>query len=97
MVRYVVLLSYLEKGIAAVKASPDRSEVFRQAAAKMGATVDLLYWTQGSYDGLLVLSAPDDTTAGAVILNLAQGGNVRTTTMRAYDAGEFRDIVARMG
>ncbi len=97
MVRYVVLINYLEKGVAALKESPERAERFQQAAQKVGAKVESLVWTQGAVDGLFHLTAPDETTAAALVLDLARGGHLRTTMMRAFDASEFKQIIANMG
>jgi uncharacterized protein with GYD domain len=38
---------------------------------------------------------PDDETATAAALQLAAGGNVRTTTMRAFDRDEVTKIIAK--
>ena len=96
MVRYLVLVSFTEKGIAAAKESPGRAEAFRAAAARSGANVESLYWTLGPYDGMVVLSAPDDATAAAVVLELAKTGKVRTTMLRAFDAGEFKTVAGKL-
>jgi uncharacterized protein with GYD domain len=73
MVRYVVLLNFTEKGVAAVKASIDRVEAFQSAAAKAGATVEGICWTLGPYDGAFVFCAPDETTAAAIVLEASRG------------------------
>ena len=51
----------------------------------------------GAYDFVGVLEAPDDESATAFALALSSLGNVRTTTMRAFDAAEMREIVAKGG
>ena len=42
-----------------------------------------------------IFEAPDDESATALALALSSLGNVRTTTMRAFDAAEMREIVAK--
>jgi len=42
-----------------------------------------------------VVEAPDDETMTAAMLELGAGGNVRTTTMRAFTRGEFEAIVQK--
>lgn len=96
MTRYVVLLNFTEKGIAGVKESSARSQAFRTAAEKAGATVESLYWTLGAHDGVIVLSAPDDATAAAVVLELGRSNAVRTSMLRAFDAEEFGSIVNKI-
>jgi uncharacterized protein with GYD domain len=44
---------------------------------------------------MFVLSAPDESTAAALVLELGKGHNVKTSMMRAFDAAEFKGIVAR--
>jgi uncharacterized protein with GYD domain len=51
----------------------------------------------GGYDFIAVLEAPDDETAAVLVLRVAVAGNVRTTTMRAFDADQMTEIIARAG
>ena len=69
---------------------------FDAVAAQVGAKVEFQYWTFGEYDGALVLTAPDDTSIGALAVGLGRLGNVRTTMLRAFDIGEFRKILEKM-
>ena len=52
------------------------------------------YWTIGTHDGVLVLEAPSDEIAASVLMHLGAGGNVRTTTLRAYDWAEAQELIA---
>jgi uncharacterized protein with GYD domain len=56
-----------------------------------------LVWTLGEYDAALVLEAPDDETAPVLVLQVAALGNVRTKTLRAFNADQMTDIIARTG
>lgn len=96
MTRYVVLLSFSEKGIVAVMESLERADAFKEAAAKVGAKVESVYWTLGSYDGMFVLSAPDEETAAALVLKLARGTSVRTCMLRAFEADEFLKVLSKV-
>jgi uncharacterized protein with GYD domain len=40
--------------------------------------------------------APDDETMTAAALAIAGQGNVRTTTLRAFDPDETRSIIAKV-
>jgi uncharacterized protein with GYD domain len=62
----------------------------------MGVKIEAQLWTAGPYDGLLVLDAPDDATAAALVLGLAKQDNVSTCMMPAYDAAAFKNILAKM-
>jgi uncharacterized protein with GYD domain len=96
MPRYVVLSSFTDKGIAGVKESPNRAEAFRATASRAGVKVESLYWTIGPYDVIATFSAPDETTAAAVILGLCKAGNVRTTMLRALDETEFKAVLGKV-
>jgi uncharacterized protein with GYD domain len=54
------------------------------------------FWTVGEYDGFLLHEAPDEITAIAAIAKVAKLGNIKTRTMRAFDAGEMRQILAKV-
>src|SRR5437868_10613147 len=97
MPRYVMLLKYTDKGIANVKDSPKRADTFRDLAAKHGAKVDTQLWTTGEYDGLIVLTVPDDTAMAALALGLSRLDFVRSTTLRAFDEAEFQAVLSRGG
>lgn len=96
MCRYVVLLKFTERGVAEIRESVDRAAAFREAASKAGAAIDSQFWTIGPYDGLLVLRAPDEATAAALVLGLSREANVSTCMLRAFDSEEFKGVVAKM-
>ena len=96
MTRHLVLLSFTEQGVAGVKDSIERAGGFKDKAAKAGASVETQYWTLGPYDGAFLLSAPDEATAAALVLDLGQHANVKTTMLRAFDADEFKSVLAKM-
>ena len=92
MIRYVTLLRFTEQGLKNLKKSTTRAAAFREAAAKAGVNVEAQYWTTGSYDGTLILSAEDETNALRCLAALAAAGNVRTETLKAFSAKEFEAI-----
>ena len=97
MPTYVSLVSWTEKGIASFKDTLDRSEAAKTLAAKHGGSITDIHWTLGPYDLVVVSEAPDDESATAFALELGAQGNVRTTTMRAFDAAAMRGILAKTG
>ncbi|MGA7324846.1 MAG: GYD domain-containing protein [Rhodomicrobium sp.] len=96
MATYIVLANFTEQGIRNVKDSPKRAEAFKEAAAKLGVTVKDLYWTLGRYDFVVTVEAPDDPSVTALGLALGSMGNVRTQTLRAFGAGEMKQIIDKM-
>lgn len=95
--KYVVLLKFTEKGVTNVRNSPDRATAFQATAEKSGASVVSQYWTLGSYDGVIVLDAPDEATAAGLVLGLGGADNVSTCMLRALDASEFKAVIEKMG
>lgn len=89
MTRSIILLSFTDKGAAALFDSPHRAEAFNELAAKSGVTVDGQYWTLWSHDGVLVLAADKEEKIVHLLAQLASLGNVRTESMRAFTASEF--------
>jgi uncharacterized protein with GYD domain len=43
-----------------------------------------------------VIEAPDDRTVSALLLTLAGTGNVKTTTLRAFDRTEMDGILEKL-
>jgi uncharacterized protein with GYD domain len=56
-----------------------------------------IYWTLGPYDIVTIVDFPDDETATAALLRLAEAGNIRTTTLRAFDRDSLRGIIDKSG
>jgi uncharacterized protein with GYD domain len=54
------------------------------------------YWTIGPYDMVTIFGAPDDEALSAYPLEIGSLGNVRTTTLRAYDEEEMSGILQRL-
>ncbi len=93
MPRYLSLINFTEQGIRNVGDSVKRANAFKAAIEKSGGAVDALYWAVGEYDGAVVFEAPDENTATALLLDLGSKGNVRTRTLRVFDADEFGKII----
>ena len=95
MIRYVTLLRFTEQGLKNLGQSTTRAADFRKAAAKAGIKVEVQYWTTGAYDGVLIFSAENESNALRCLVALAAAGNVRTETLKAFDATEFETITAK--
>ena len=93
MPNYITLINWTDQGIKAYANTLDRAEAAAQLATKFGGNLKQIYWTMGAYDLVSVFEAPDDESATAWALALSSLGNVRTTTLRAFDATEMREIV----
>jgi uncharacterized protein with GYD domain len=96
MATYVVLTKFTDQGIRNAKDSPKRAEAFKQMAKTFGATVKELFWTQGQYDIVTIVEAPDEISTTALNLSISALGNVRTESLRAFSAAEMMTIAAKM-
>jgi uncharacterized protein with GYD domain len=94
---YVGLGNWTDQGTKDFRGSVQRGNGFRELVEQAGGRVRELVWTMGEYDFITVLEAPDDETAATLVLRVAAAGNVRTKTMRAFDADQMSDIIARTG
>ena len=96
MATYVLLTKFTDQGIRSAKDSPKRAEAFKKMAETFGVTVRELFWTQGRYDIVTVVEAPDEILATALNLSISALGNVRTESLRAFSAAEMMTIVGKM-
>ena len=96
MATYVLLTKFTDQGIRSAKDSPKRAEAFKKMAETFGTTVRELFWTQGRYDIVAIVEAPDEMSVTALNLSISALGNVRTESLRAFSAAEMMTIVSKM-
>jgi uncharacterized protein with GYD domain len=96
MAYFVTLASFTDQGVRDVKDSPKRAEAYKAMAKKLGVKVHSIFWTLGAYDIVTIVEASDDLAATAVGLSVASLGNVRTQTLRAFDAKDMATIIGKM-
>ena len=90
-------MNWTNQGVRTVGDTVHRREQADALAEKHGARIERVYWTVGPYDIVTILEAPDDESVTAVMLELGMGGNLRTTTLRAYDRDDMSGILQRLG
>ena len=71
MVTYVVLATFTDQGVKNARGSPKRADAFKKMAKTIGVTVKDIFWTQGRYDIVTVIEAPDEFSVAALTLSLA--------------------------
>jgi uncharacterized protein with GYD domain len=96
MPTYVTLASFTEKGLHDIKDTVKRAEAFKATAASQGVNVREFLWTQGAYDMICVIEAPDDTAMSALMLNALKLGNISGQTLRAFGPAEMEEILAKV-
>lgn len=96
MVRYLSMINFTVQGIQGIKNSPARASSFASQVAHAGGRVVSQYWSLGDADGCFVFEAPSEQVATQLLLRLEQEGNVRTKSLRVFDANEFGGIVGEI-
>ena len=96
MFTYISLLNFTDKGIQTVKDSPKRAAAAKEAGKKLGVNMREVYWTMGEYDLVCVLEADTEAAITAFNLAIAQQGNVRSKSLRAFSASEMETVLAKL-
>ncbi|MBM3139447.1 MAG: GYD domain-containing protein [Chloroflexi bacterium] len=89
MPTYVVLYTFTEKGRAHIKDTVRRSAEIRKENEAKGFKGLGHYWTQGEFDLVSVVEAPNENAMLAGLFNIARAGNVVSHTLRAFTDGEM--------
>jgi uncharacterized protein with GYD domain len=93
MPAYITLATFTEQGSRNIKDSPQRFEAYKSAAEAVGVSIKSVHWTTGAYDIVIVAEGSEDAVM-SLALKTAALGNVRTQTLRGFDAAEMRKLVA---
>lgn len=89
MALYMYQASYTAESVAAqIKEPQDRIKVVTPAIEALGAKILVGGYPFGEYDVLVVLEAPDDTTAASVALAVAAGGAVKSARTTRLLSGQ---------
>jgi uncharacterized protein with GYD domain len=93
---YISLWNFSDQGIRAVKDTTKRAGIMKEMAQKAGVTVKDIYWTLGTYDGVVLFEAPNEEAVAALGLALGALGNVRTQTVRAFSLDEMNGVLGKL-
>lgn len=93
----IALVNWTDQGVKNVRETLARTEAVDKLVDDFGIKNWRLYWTMGPHDLVSIFDAPDDKSATTFVLAVGSGGNVRTTTMRAYDRDEMSEIIEKLG
>jgi uncharacterized protein with GYD domain len=94
MSKYIMLLNWTDQGIKTIKDSASRYDAAKASAKQAGITFEAVYMTFGQYDQMIVADAPSDEAIATFILKASALGNVRGTTLKAFDESQYRKITA---
>jgi len=96
MAQYVCLVKFTETGIKNLRKTTSRAQAFKEKMSSVDIDLKITLWTVGQYDIVHVFEAPDDDAAATFAYTLSSLGNVRTETMRAYDADQMAQIIDKV-
>jgi uncharacterized protein with GYD domain len=94
---YVSLINWTDQGVKNFRDTTKRARDFASLVESGGGKVHQLLWTVGEYDIVSVVEFADEESGVAALLQVGALGNIRTTTMRAFNAQEMDGIIARTG
>ena len=89
MALYMYQAAYTAESMAAqIREPQDRIKAVTPALEAMGAKIVAGGYPFGEYDVLVILEAPDDTTAASVALAVGAGGAVKSAKTTRLLSGE---------
>ncbi len=97
MTTYVSLINWTDQGIKNFRDTGQRADDFSRLVESSGGKVRDLLWTVGEYDLICVADFPDDEAGVAALLRVGSAGNIRSNTLRAFNAEEMAGIIRRAG
>jgi len=97
MTTYIMLANWTDQGAQNIKESPRRLDAAKQALRDVGGELKSFFMTMGDFDMVGVYEAPDDAVAARFTLQMAQMGNIRTRTLKAFPEAAYREIIASLG
>jgi uncharacterized protein with GYD domain len=93
MGKYVLLVRWTDQGLKNVKDTIKRAESFKLYLEKKGGKLTDILYTFGKFDIVITAELPSDEVAMSVSLSTGALGNVRITTLKAFDLEEARKII----
>ena len=96
MITYIGLINFTDKGLQGIKDTTKRAATAKETAKKFGVNMREVYWTMGDCDIVCVLEADDESALAAYSLAVAQQGNIRSRSMRAFTAAEMDGIIRKL-
>ena len=97
MAQYMYEVAYTPESLAAqIKEPQDRIEAVRASLEAMGIKILVWGYPLGEYDLVIVIEAPDDTTAVSVALAVTAGGAVKSSrTTRLLSGQEWIEALRK--
>jgi len=96
MPTYITLYKLTDQGIRNIKDAPGRVEEAIKGFEAMGGKFIGFYAVMGEYDYVAIGELPNDEIAMTFALGLGSTGNVRSTSLKAFNKEEFGEIVKKL-
>lgn len=96
MPTYVVLYKFTDQGAKNVTTTVERARETLADNERRGFKVHGVYWTQGQYDLVAVVESPDEDSMLAGLFSVAEAGNARSETLRAFTADEVARALEKL-
>ena len=93
MPTYVVLYRFTDQGRKNIKSTVKRAEEVQRENEAKGFKVVGHYWTQGRYDLVTVVEAPDEESMMSGLFSIAEAGNVSSETLRAFSDEDMQRLL----
>jgi uncharacterized protein with GYD domain len=96
MPTYVVLYNFTDQGAKNIKTTVERAQETIADNERRGFKIKGLYWTQGQYDLVAIVESPDEDSMLAGLFSIAEAGNARSETLRAFTAEEVSRALSKL-
>ena len=96
MQTYILLMKLTDQGIKEIKNAPEGIEEGIKAWQAMGGKFIGFYATMGEYDYIAIGEHPSEQAAMTFALMLSSGGNIRTTTLKAFTREELTEMIKKL-
>lgn len=96
MATYIILANWTDEGMKHIKDTIQRAQYFGTLCEQHGAKLISLHWTQGRFDNIAVIEAPDEQAAMTSLFASCQRGYIRTETLRAFNESEMSAILQKV-
>ena len=97
MAMFITLGKFTDEGARDIRTLRERVEENMARAERLGIKIHGWYLTQGRYDIVVVMEAPDAETMLAQAAGVAGTGMVRTETLRAWTLDEMGQVLGKLG
>ena len=96
MPTFMLSMNFTDQGIRGIKDGPKRAQAARDLAKQVGVEIKHLYLTSGESDLVSFVDAPSGDNVAKFALAVSSLGNVRTRTVRAWSADEYRKLISEL-